>query len=151
MNADYMNENLLFKDEYYKIVGACFEVYKEKGCGFAEAVYQECLQFELESKQIPFVAQAPLRLEYKGRVLTSAYQADLICFESIIVELKAVTEITDQHKAQLQNYLKATNLSLGILVNFGHYPGAEVERIIAQQGRFVRRSGRVRLPDVTGI
>ena len=136
-----VTKELIFKEEYYAIVGACFEVYKEKGCGFVEPVFQECLELELKSRGIPFVAQLPLRLEYKGTPLKTSYGADLICFEKIIVEIKAVTSLTDEHRAQLQNYLKATNLQLGILVNFGHYPGAEVERIVAQKGRFVRGPG----------
>jgi GxxExxY protein len=145
-----VSANLIFKEECYKIVGASFEVYKEKGCGFVEAVYQECLQMELEAQGIPFVAQSALKLQYKGRPLVSAYQADLICFGTIIVELKAVTEITDQHRAQLQNYLKATNLTLGILVNFGHYPGVEVERLVSQQGRFLKRSGATDASETMG-
>jgi GxxExxY protein len=101
-----LNHELIFKQEYYKIAGACFEVYKEKGCGFVESVYQECLEFELQSKSIPFIAQTRLRLEYKGRPLNSTCQADLICFDSIVVELKAVSTLADEHRAQLQIILK---------------------------------------------
>jgi GxxExxY protein len=96
---------------------------------------------ELQSRGIPLTSQVPLPLEYKGKQLRSTYQADLICFGQIILELKAVSGLIDEHRAQLQNYLKATNLSLGILINFGHFPGVEVERIVCQKGRFLRGNG----------
>jgi GxxExxY protein len=127
---------ILFKEESYKIVGACFEVYREKGCGFHEPVYQECMEIEFGLQQVPFVAQQPLRLQYKGRNLQAKYVPDFLCYEQIVLELKAVAEITDEHAAQVINYLKATGLRLGILVNFGHYPKAQIERIVAGKGRF---------------
>ncbi len=120
---------IIFKDECYQINGACFEVYKEKGCGFLEDVYQECLEIELGLQGIDFVAQLPLKLEYKGRVLRKKYIPDFICCKKIIVEIKAVKEITDEHRAQVQNYLKATGYKLGLIVNFGHYPKVQIERI----------------------
>ena len=122
--------DLLFADETYAIRGACFEVYKEKGCGLLEAVYQECLEIELELCSVPFVSLPKLELEYKGRKLRSTYQPDVICFDKIVVELKAVSKLTDEHRAQLHNYLKATGLRLGLLVNFGHHPKTQIERII---------------------
>jgi GxxExxY protein len=131
-----MSAEILYKEESYKIVGACFEVYREKACGFLEAVYQECMEIELRSQGIPFVSQKPLQLEYKGSPLRSTYTPDFICYEKIVLELKAVTELTDEHRAQVQNYLKATGLKLGLLVNFGHYPKAQVERIVAERGRY---------------
>ena len=123
-------KDLLYEEETYRLRGAVFEVYREMGCGFLEAVYQECLAKELRLQNIPFVAQQELQLIYKGEALEQAYKPDLICFERIIIELKAVKEIADEHRAQLHNYLKATGLKLGLLVNFGHYPKATVERII---------------------
>ena len=120
---------IIFKDECYQINGACFEVYKEKGCGFLEDVYQECLEIEFGLQEIDFVAQHPLKLEYKGQVLRKKYIPDFICFGKIIVEIKAVREITDEHRAQVQNYLKATGYKLGLIVNFGHYPKVQIERI----------------------
>ena len=117
-----MDTELLFKEESYKIVGACFEVYREKGCGFVEPVYQECMEIELSLQTIPFTAQRPLALEYKGRPLRATYQPDFICYDQIVLELKAVTELADEHRAQVQNYLKASRIRLGLLVNFGHYP-----------------------------
>jgi GxxExxY protein len=134
--SNLMNADVLFKQESYQIVGACFEVYREKGCGFLESVYQECLEIELRLQGIPFVAQKPLALEYKGCPLRSKYEPDFICHDKIVVELKAVTEVTDEHRAQVQNYLKASSLKLGLLVNFGHYPKAQVERIVAERGRY---------------
>lgn len=122
--------DLIFKDESYLIRGAIFEVYREMGCGFLEAVYQECLQREFKQQSIPFVAQPALELFYKHEKLEKIYRPDFICYGKIIVELKAVTEVSNEHRAQLHNYLKATRLQLGFLVNFGHHPKATVERIV---------------------
>ena len=127
---------MIYPDESYRIMGACFEVYKDKGCGFVEPVYQECLEIELLHRGIPFVAQHELDLFYRDVRLSHSYKPDFICYEKIVVELKAVTELTDDHRAQVQNYLKATGLKLGLLVNFGHFPKAQVERIVAERGRY---------------
>jgi len=121
---------IMFKDESFKIMGACFEVYKEKGCGFAEQVYQKCLEIELEMRGILFVSKQELSITYKGRLLKSKYVPDLLCYDKIIVELKAVKELCDEHRAQVHNYLKATGHRLGLLINFGHYPKVEYERIV---------------------
>ncbi len=129
-----MND-FLHKDETYKIIGACFEVYKEKGCGFLEPVYQECLEFELGLQDIPFAAKQPLRLTYKNHPLKHSYEPDLICFDKIVVELKAVSALADEHRAQLLNYLNATGLEVGLLVNFGHFPALEYERMVNTKKR----------------
>jgi GxxExxY protein len=121
---------LFFKEEVYRIVGACFEVYKEKGHGFVESVYQDCLEIELELQGIPFDRKRALTLEYKGKPLDHWFVPDLICFDKIIVEIKAVKELADEHRAQLLNYLKATGLKVGLLVNFGHHPGLQWERLV---------------------
>ena len=121
---------LIHKLESFEIMGACFEVYKEKGSGFLEAVYQECLEMEFADRQIPFQAQPQLALAYKGRPLRSKYTPDFICYNKIVVELKAVKALTDEHRAQVQNYLRATQFRLGLLVNFAHYPKVEYERIV---------------------
>src|SRR5438445_13874049 len=113
-----METEIIFKEESYKIVGACFEVYREKGCGFVEPVYQECMEIELRLQGIPSLPQRPLPLDYKGTLLTCTYVPDFICYDKIIVELKAVTELNDEHRAQVQNYLKATRFKVGLLVNF---------------------------------
>ena len=124
-----MND-LIYKDEAFKIMGACFEVYKGKGCGFLEPVYQECLEIELELQGMPFVLQKSLKLEYKGRSLRQTYTPDFICYEKIILEIKAVTQLADEYRAQVINYLNATGYKLGLLVNFGHYPKLEWERLV---------------------
>ncbi len=125
-----MMGEIVYKDESYAIVGACFEVYKEMGCGFLEAVYQECMEIELDIQSIPFRPRSELLLKYKERQLKQKYIPDLICYDKIVVELKAVKELADEHRAQVHNYLKATGMKLGLLVNFGHYPKVEYERIV---------------------
>jgi GxxExxY protein len=122
--------DVVYKEESYRIIGACFEVYKERGCGFLEAVYQECLEIELGIQGIPFVVQPELVLSYKGTRLKQTYKPDFVCFEKIIVELKAVSGLADEHRAQVHNYLRATGVKLGLLVNFGHHPLLEWERIV---------------------
>ena len=123
------SEDLIFKDESYAIMGACFALYSDKGCGFLEAVYQECLEIEFEHSKIPAVAQPSIRLSYRGRTLRQVYQPDFICYDRVILEIKAVSALADEHRAQLLNYLSATNFQLGLLVNFGHYPKLEYERL----------------------
>ena len=124
------SSGILFKDESYQIQGAVFEVYKEIGCGFLEAVYQQCLTREFTSRNIPFICQPELKIQYKGNIIPVTYRPDFICYDKIIVELKAINETGDEHRAQILNYLKATGYRLGLLVNFGHYPKATVERLI---------------------
>ena len=121
---------ILFKEESYRIMGACFEVYKEMGCGFVEPVYQECLELEFALQGLLFVAQGTLRLSYKGKRLKRRFTPDFILFDSIVLEIKAVKDILDKHRAQVHNYLKATGYRLGLLVNFGHYPKVQYERIV---------------------
>jgi len=128
-SAKDAKEGLLYKDECYAVQGAVFDVYREMGCGFLEAVYQECLEKEFRSQKLPFEAQKELVLSYKAEPLSQTYKPDFICYSKIIVELKAVKEIASEHKAQLLNYLKATGLELGLLVNFGAYPKVEIVRI----------------------
>jgi GxxExxY protein len=124
-----MMSDIIYQEECYVIQGAIFEVYREIGCGFLEEVYQDCLQRELLHRNIPFTAQKKLELIYKGEKIKPYYVADLVCYDKIIVELKSVTDIAPIHKAQVLNYLKMTNLKLGLLVNFGHYPKATIDRI----------------------
>ena len=127
--------DLIFKEESYKIIGACFEVCKLKGIGFTEPVYQECLKYEFELQGIPFVSQPAFELEYKGRKLEQTFRADFICFGKIILELKALEKLVDAHRSQALNYLNATGFELALLVNFGHFPKLEYERIVKSNSR----------------
>ncbi len=126
-------EIFLYKEETYQILGACFEVYKEKGCGFLEAVYQECLEIEFKKRNIPYEAQKIIPLSYKGHSLKQIYKADFICFGKIILEIKATDRLTDKDRAQLLNYLNATGFEVGLSVNFWHHPQLEHERFILTQ------------------
>lgn len=129
MEADRHNDFPL-KDETYRLIGACFEVYKEKGCGFLEPVYHECLDLEFRLQNIPAVHEPKLSLSYKGQPLRQTYDPDFLCFDQVVLEIKAVKALADEHRSQVHNYLKATGLKVGLLVNFGHYPGLEYERIV---------------------
>lgn len=121
---------VVFPEESYRIMGACFEVHNDKGSGFLEAVYQECLALEFARQGLPAEAQVALPLAYKGAALHQVYRADFVCFGKIIVELKAVERLADEHVAQVLNYLHATGFELGLLVNFGHHPKLEYKRIV---------------------
>ena len=125
-----MNERIIYKDECFIIQGAVFEVYREMGHGFLESVYQECLQKEFTARQVPFLAQPSLSLAYKGQTLEKLFRPDFICFDRIVIELKAVREILSEHKAQVLNYLKATRMRVGLLVNFGSHSKATVLRLV---------------------
>ncbi|MDA0242953.1 MAG: GxxExxY protein [Chloroflexi bacterium] len=117
-----MNTNaheLILKKEVYEIVGAAMEVSNELGAGFLEAVYQEALGIELKSRALPFVAQPTIKIAYKGHILTKEYIPDFICYDQVIVEIKAIKELTTIEQAQLLNYLKATGKPVGLLLNFG--------------------------------
>ena len=127
MNRD---ADILFKDECYKINGCIYAVNKKLGTGFLEAVYQEALEIELKRENISFTSQQELEILYDGIPLKQKYIADIICYNQIIMELKAVSKITDQHKAQLMNYLAATGYKLGLLVNFNSFPKAEIIRMV---------------------
>ena len=123
-------DHLIYRAECYEIQGSVFEVYREMGAGFLEAVYQECLERELTLRGIPYTAQPTLELCYKGEMLKQQYLPDLICYDKIIVELKAVKEIALEHQAQILNYLKATGMRLGLLVNFGCSLKATINRFV---------------------
>ena len=125
----------MFKEETYQILGACFEVYKEKGCGFLEAVYQECLEIEFKLQGIPFEAQKILPLSYKGHPLNQVYKADFVCFGKIILEIKAIDKLIDKDRSQVLNYLNATGFEVGLLVNLGHHPKIEHERFVLTRNK----------------
>ena len=122
--------DLLFKDECFKIYGCIYTVNKKLGVGFLEAVYQEALEVELRRSNIPFESQKELEILYDGIPLTSKYIVDIMCYGKIVIELKAVSKINDQHKAQLLNYLAATGYKLGLLDNFNSFPKAEIIRMV---------------------
>lgn len=125
-----MGQDLIYKEESYKIIGACFNVYKTMGCGFLVPVYQECLEMEFEECCIPFSSQKEIKLQYCGKTLKNVYKPNFICYEKIIVEIKAVSNLTKEYEAQTLNYLNATGFKFGLLVNFGHYPQLEYKKMV---------------------
>ncbi|MEN6411106.1 MAG: GxxExxY protein [Anaerolineaceae bacterium] len=123
-----MDNTLVMRDEVYHVIGAAMEVHRQLGPGFLEPVYQEALEVELTSRGIPFTPQQRLIIRYKDRILEKEYIADLVCYEQLIVELKAIPDLTDREEAQILNYLKASNLPVGILINFGSLKKLEWRR-----------------------
>jgi GxxExxY protein len=121
---------LIFKDEVYTIMGAAMDVQRELGSGFLESVYQESMQMELPSRQVPFESQRTLRIRYKGEMLKKEFIADLICFGKILVELKAQESLSGREEAQVLNYLKATGIKVGLVINFGSHPNLEWKRLV---------------------
>ncbi|HTY11951.1 MAG TPA: GxxExxY protein [Bacteroidota bacterium] len=121
---------LLYKAEVFEIIGAAIEVHKELGHGFLEAVYQEAIEIEMRQRQIPFEPQKNLCIRYKELILQKQYVADFICYGKIIVELKALDELTGREESQILNYLKATGLRVGLLINFGSVGKLEWKRYI---------------------
>ena len=123
----------IFKDEGYKLMGAAFEVYNDRGYGLGEEIYQECLEIELELRSIPFKAKQELACHYKGRELKKRYIPDLFVFEGLVVELKSVSQLLPEHEAQLINYMRITKQPVGYLINFGHKDTLEWKRIILSE------------------
>ena len=136
--ADY-SMDLLLKDEVYAIIGAAFEVYNTLGPGFLEAVYQEALGIEFTERGIPFESEKIIRIGYKGQLLNKEYQADMVSYGKIILEIKALSQLTADHEAQLLNYLKAADMPVGLLVNFGNVEKLEWKRMVLGDKR--RRAG----------
>jgi GxxExxY protein len=127
---DEPSNGLIYENEAFQIRGAAFEVYRAMGAGFLEAVYQECLELELSHRGVPFETLKPLLLAYRGEALRQTYVADLVCYGRIVVELKATRSIAPEHRAQTINYLRATGMKLGLLINFGAPRRVEIERFI---------------------
>jgi len=123
-------KTLLYKDEVYAIVGAAIEVHKELGPGFLEAVYHEALEMEFTNRGIPFISKPLLNVKFKNKILKKRYEADFLCYDKIIIEIKSQSILTAHDEAQLINYLKATELRIGLLINFGGYPTLEWKRFI---------------------
>lgn len=119
MRSDDYEIDLIFKDHVYRIIGSAINVSNELGCGFLEAVYQEAMGIEFTENNIPYDPQKKIKINYKGRPLDKEYIADFLCFNNIIVEIKAINRITKIEEAQILNYLKATKLPLGLIINFG--------------------------------
>lgn len=122
---------LILKDEVYAVVGAAIEVHRELGPGFLEGVYQEAMQIELRARGVPFEAERPISVGYRGRPLSQNYFADLVCFDQIIVELKAFNRLSGTEQAQVLNYLKATGFKVGLLINFGSHGKLEWKRFVS--------------------
>ncbi len=116
------------KEQSYAINGAAMHVYNVLGYGFLESVYQEALEIEFLKRGIPYEREKELKIYYEGKAMRQTYRADFVCYNNIIVELKAVAHLDDMHRSQIYNYLKATGYKLGLLYNFGHYDGLEYER-----------------------
>lgn len=123
----------IYKDEGYRLMGAAFEVYNEKGGGMAEEIYQECLELELELKGISFKAKQELACFYKGRELKKRYVPDLFVFDCLVMELKAVSQLLPEHEAQLLNYMRITRQPVGYLINFGSKDLLEWKRFILSE------------------
>jgi GxxExxY protein len=121
---------IFMKEEVYRIIGAAIEVHKELGSGFLEPVYQEALEIELANQQAPYSSQTPLKITYKGKQLKKEYVADLICFGGIIIELKALKKLSGVERSQIINYLKATGMKVGLLINFGSTGKLEWEKFV---------------------
>ncbi|MGE5609362.1 MAG: GxxExxY protein [Bacillota bacterium] len=120
----------LLKDETYAVVGAAMEVYNTLGPGFLEAVYQEALEVEFTERGIPFESQKPIMICYKNHLLQKHYIADVVCYGALLTELKAIENLTPREESQLINYMKATGLRVGLLLNFGHPKNLDWKRMI---------------------
>ncbi len=121
---------LILKEEVYAVVGAAIEVHRELGPGFLESIYQEAMEMELSARNVSFVAQQPIAVRYKGLTLKKRYIADLVCYEQVIVEIKARPQLSGNEMAQLLNYLKGTGFPVGILINFGSPGKLEWKRLV---------------------
>jgi len=122
MNANEreFGDGLIYKDEVFNIIGCAMNVSNNLGFGFLEAVYQEALEIEFSDLKLPFESQKKIRISYKNKFLKKEYIADFLCYNTIIIEIKAIKRISEIEEAQLLNYLKATGFPLGLIINFGN-------------------------------
>ena len=123
------SEKIIYKEESYKIIGACMKVHRNLGAGFLEAVYEEAIEKELNKEKIPFQRQVKLELYYDNQKMNKTYRADFVCYEKMILEIKAVSQTPKAFYAQLRNYLRCTEMKLGILINFGQ-PSLQYKRVV---------------------
>ena len=121
---------LVLKEEVYQIVGAAMEVYYRLGRGFLEPVYQEAIEIELKHRRIPFQAKKSISIRYREFLLNKKYEPDLVCFNQVIVELKALDWLSRSEECQLLNYMRATSNRVGVLINFGSSPRLEWKRYV---------------------
>jgi GxxExxY protein len=129
---------LMYKEEVYAIIGAAMEVYNQLGPGFSEAIYQEALEIEVGLRNIPNSPQQEVIIQYKGTTLKQFFKPDFICYDKIIVEIKALDRLTSREESQLLNYLKATKLPLGLLINFGAERDLEWKRMVGSVSKSIR-------------
>lgn len=129
---------LLYEEETYSIIGAAIEVHKELGCGFLEAVYQEALEKEFLLQNIPYKREVPITIMYKNEPLKKSYVADFICYDKIVIELKALSALTTEHQAQVINYLTAAKMKLGLIINFGKQ-SLEHKRMVKEKSPRITR------------
>lgn len=121
---------IIYKDEVYAIIGAAMEVYNQLGTGFLEPVYQEVLEIECVARKIPTKPQNEITIYYKDKPIKKTYLVDFFCYDKIIVEIKALDKLTSREEAQLINYLKASEVQVGLLINFGARPSLEWRRFV---------------------
>jgi len=140
----------IYRAEGYIFMGAAFEVYNDRGYGLAEEIYQECLEIELELRGLPFRPQSELKCFYKGRELRKRYLPDLLVFDCLVVEIKAVEQLVPEHEAQLFNYLRIARQPVGYLVNFGHRDTLEWKRFILSEMIPVNGVASRRQPALSG-
>ncbi|MCX7047437.1 MAG: GxxExxY protein [Candidatus Sumerlaeota bacterium] len=135
-----MDTSKPFAQEGYDLMNAAFEVHYEQGGGLSEEIYQECLEMELQMRSIPFRSKQEMTIYYKGRELQKRYVLDLVVFDHIIVELKAVSELASEHEAQLLNYMRISKQPVGYLINFAPHEKVEWKRFVISE--FVASSNR---------
>ena len=148
MSAD--SEKTARDPETYAIIGAAMEVHRQLGHGFLEAVYQEALALEFTSRKIPFQREVPLQISYKGKRLTCSYRADFFCYETVMVETKALGQLTGADEAQLINELKATGFGRGLLINFGA-PSLEYKRFVFNLRSSAKSVDEIEHVNLTGV
>lgn len=131
-------ESLLLSEEVYRVVGCAFKVHNTLGSGFLESVYQDALEVEFERAGVEFVHKPALKIFYDGVELKSTFQPDVVCFGSVILELKAVNCLSKLHEIQLINYLKGTGYKVGVLLNFGSFSKLEWRRLVYTNDKYLR-------------